>query len=565
MWILTCQQQWMRRLRMLGDGRGTVPSKWMLKAKGCRISTTRITRHRLALRSQKKRGMKKTTADIEVEKSTPVAATWPAKRPQDPLDASQSSQTSCPSGGHTATALEEAAESGVRTAAPQRAQKKNSLLVPSIVDASAELTPGEVSALARSEPPYLLLTSTLEAALGATVMTSRPKVFGSMASFTHDEPLSTYYIRLVRPGSLAYFVYCNYIRGRGDMQADFLCDVLEADCVEVDPFVSLAGEVVVEDAADLSSLPACAWGIGSSEDNERRLYTMYALVKQPPRIGPTAIIQDSLNVGADRDEVLHMVTLVDDAPGYARVTCLVSSEARTAVVPSQKQAAILSFSRSGFAQAGFVEVPESEVKAAVLHMKHNVQSAVDAKISLLSNEEMNAMTSFQPPVQLAHLAQPANDAGISLGGVARGAMQGGYEVLKMPLTVGRAVGSALLDVTGVTEAVRNNMEGVFRKGFPNLGSEALVDFFNCAWVERSMPRQGYLFITPHWLCFQSAVSASNFSVEYDEIKDIVKSKSAKIFENAIEVQTHLNDSIFLTNFVKRDQAYNSLMSQWLKS
>ncbi|TPP45823.1 GRAM domain family protein [Leishmania donovani] len=464
----------------------------------------------------------------------------------------------------TMAGLAAAAESGAQTALPQRPEKSSSRSVLPVADELAELTPEDLNALAQSEPSYLFLTSTLEDALGAVVMASRPNVFSNLASFTYNEPVSTYYIRLIRPGSLAYFVYCNYILGSADTQADFLCDVLETDCAEVDPFTSPAGEVIVEDAADLSSLPACAWAIGSSEDNERRLYTMYALIEQPPRVGPTAIIQDSLNMGAARDEVLHMVTLVDGAPEFARVTCMVYSEMRTAEIPTQKQAAILSFSRSGFAHTGFVEVPDSEVEAAVSRMRRKKQNAAGYKTVLFSKQELDATTTFQPPVQLASLNQPAGDAGISLGGVARGAVQGGFEVLKAPFTVGRAVGGALLDATGVTGAVRNNIEGVFRKSFPDLAGETLLDSFNCAWVEGSALKQGYLFITPHWLCFQSTLAAAHFSIEYDEIKDIIKSKSVKMFENAIEVKTHLNDTIFLTNFLQRDQAYSALMSQWLK-
>ncbi|KAG5472866.1 hypothetical protein LSCM4_02191 [Leishmania orientalis] len=506
------------------------------------------------------------TSGAAAEEEAPAAAvTTPATKVwQENCNRSQNSYSSGGSVEDRMAALAAAAESGAQTAVPLRSKRNSLLSANSIAGAPAELTSEERRTLAQSEPPYLLLTSTLEAALGAVVMASRPNVFSNFATFTYGEPVSRYYIRLVRPGSLAYFVYCNYICAGADTQADFLCDVLETDCAEVDPFASPAGEVMVDDAADLSSLPACAWGIGSSEDNERRLYTMYVLIKQPPREAPTAIIQDSLNIGAVRDEVLHMVTLVEGAPHFARVTCMVQSEVRTAELPTQKQAAILSFSRSAFAQAGFVEVPDLEVEEAVSRTRRRKESVVDAKMALFPKQERDATATFQPPVQLASLDQPAGDTGISLGGVARGAVQGGYEVLKAPFAVGRAVGGALLDVTGFTGAVRHNIEGVFRKAFPSLVDEALVDTFNCAWSERSMLKQGYLFITPHWLCFQSTVAAAKFSVEYDEIKDIIKSKSAKMFGNAIEVKTHLDDSIFLTNFLQRDQAYNALMSQWLK-
>ncbi|KAL7696626.1 GRAM domain containing protein [Lotmaria passim] len=461
----------------------------------------------------------------------------------------------------TMEALAAAAESGAQTAATRRGQKSAPRAAANASDDTApQLTPAELEALAQSEPPYLTVTSTLEAALGPVVLGSRPNVFSQIASFTYDEPVSTYYIRLVRPGSLAHFIFKNYLHEDEETQADFLCDVLETDCAEVDPFTSPSGEVSVASAANLAAMPPCAWGIGSSEDNERRLYTMYALIRQPPRFGPTAVIHDSLNMNGVRDEVVHMVSLVEALPQYAKVTCMVHSDVRSAEVPNQKQAAILSFSRSGFAQQGFTEVSEAEMQAALSRVKPARTSTVD----LYQGRDRNAATTFQPPVQLASLSQPAEDAGISLGDVARGAMQGGMEVLKAPFTVGRAVGGALLDVTGVSGAVRNNIEGTFRKSFPELADETVVESYNCAWMRKGVLTQGLAFITTHWLCFQSTVSAAKFSVEYDEIKDIVKSKSAKMFENALEIKTHLNDSIFLTSFLQRDQAYNALMKEWLK-
>ncbi|GET90879.1 hypothetical protein, conserved [Leishmania tarentolae] len=509
----------------------------------------------------KKARKKKGTPVAEAEASASVATTTTTRLQN--FDSLANSRLRGGSSEDTVANVVAAAESGAQTASPRQPENSAST-VPTVAKSPTELTAEELKALMRSEPPYLLIISTLEAALGAVVMASRPNVFSSISSFTYHEPVSTYYIRLVRPGSLAYFVYRNYILGNADTRADFLCDVLETDCVEVDPFVSPAGEVIVRDSSNLSSLPACAWGAGRSEDNECRLYTMYALIEQPPQLGPTAIIQDSLNMAAMRDEVLHMVTLVDGAPEFARVTCMAYSEVRTAEIPTPKQAALLSFSRSGFAHTGFVEVSDLEVESAVSRMRRKEQSAEDGRIAFFPKQEREVTTAFQPTVQLAALNQPAGDAGISLGDVARGAVQGGFEVLKAPFTVGRAVGGALLGVTGVTDAVRNNIEGIFRKSFPDLRGETLVDSFNCAWTERSVPKQGHLFITPHWLCFQSTFSAAHFSIEYDEIKDIIKSKSVKVFENAIEVKTHLNDTIFLTNFLQRDHAYTALMNQWLK-
>lgn len=410
---------------------------------------------------------------------------------------------------------------------------------------------------ATHEPAYLVVVSSLEAALGPATLASRPSVFTNVDVFLFNDPTSTYYIALQRTGSLAYLVFETVVNVKEDAQADFLCDVLDTDCVEVEPFASTAGEVEVLNASDLSTLPPCAWSVGSSEDHTRQVFTMYALTSQSGHVGLSAFIQNSLNIDGSREEVLHIVTLEETAPQYAKVSCYVLSNSGA----SKKQAAVLSFTRRGFSSAGFSEVPETEVRSALSMVRQRPTPSIDMYHPVLRD----ATETFQPSVELASLDQPGpSGPGLSLGSVAKGAMWGGIEVLKAPLTVSRAVGGAVLDVTGVSEAMRNNTEGTFRKAFPDLAEESLVGDYNCTWMEGSSLKVGVLFITPGWVCFKCSVSSSQFSIEYDEIKNIQKSKSVKLFENALEITLHLGQTIFLTNFLQRDRAYALLMQYWLK-
>ena len=75
--------------------------------------------------------------------------------------------------------------------------------------------------------------------------------------------------------------------------------------------------------------------------------------------------------------------------------------------------------------------------------------------------EIDATEAFQPNVQLASLDEPAaGGAGMgsfNFSNLAKGAVKGGLDLLMAPLNIGKAVSGAVLDVTGVTDAMKTSL------------------------------------------------------------------------------------------------------------
>ncbi|CCW61574.1 unnamed protein product [Phytomonas sp. EM1] len=418
----------------------------------------------------------------------------------------------------------------------------------------------EGGSLTGSEPPYVRVSTTVEDALGPLVLAHRPTQFAEVDAMLSEVPVASYYVRLVRPGSLAHFIVKNYFNVDKGVQTDLLCQVIETSRVEVEPMGSTAGEVVVRGGEDLSWVPSCAWRSSANEDHTHLFYTMYTLIEQTQTSSHMALIQDAVVYpDSTRVEVLHVVGLIDAAPQYAKLT--VYTTALKGTTGSMKAAAIASLMRRSFRQLGFLEVDERVVREAVRGMEGGYRDAAQEDAS-----EEGPIVSFRPTVQLASLDEPGQGAlgtSLRIRNVARGAVRGGIEVLRAPLTLGRAVGEAVLDATGVSDAVRTSMENLLRKSFVELKDEKIIDFFNTAWVDGGVPKQGYLYMTEHWVCFVSPESNARFAIEFDEIKEIQKSKSSKVLNNAINITTHLDEEYFLTGFLKRDQTYSMLMKHWI--
>lgn len=416
-----------------------------------------------------------------------------------------------------------------------------------------------------NEPAYLTVTTSVEDALGRLVRTSRPDVFSRADAFLRRPPLAVYYIRLLRPGSLALFVVKSCIDMDEYTQADLFCDVLDTDTVEAEPTESTSGEIVIDSESNLSELPVCGWRVGYNEDHTRLLYMTYVLLEQLPSsaVGRCAILQSSyVTSDGAREEVMHSVVLVSAAPEFARVS--VYTLGGLTGSGGAKTDAIVALMRGSFSKSGFTEVPETDVLAAIPRDRHDSNTLLQ-ELRSVSTSNVAPTDAFQPHVQLASLDEPAKQQrqSLTMGDVTRGMLRGGVEVLKAPLTVGRVVGGAVLDATGATGAIRNSVEGLLRRAFPHLSGEHIVESFHCAWQEGSIVKQGYLFVTLRWLCFVSTMANASFAIEYDEVKDVRKRRSS-MFDNAIEVVTHINDTYFLMNFVNRDQAFAALMRQWLR-
>ncbi|EKF37778.1 hypothetical protein MOQ_002020, partial [Trypanosoma cruzi marinkellei] len=427
--------------------------------------------------------------------------------------------------------------------------------------------------VAVKEPIYLHVASTVEDALGRLVLSSRPNVFTAPEVIEHRAPIATYYIKLPAPGSMGPFLLSNYIALGDDMQADLMCDILQSDCVEVVPFESPAGEIIVEDPTDLHELPACGWRVASSEDHRQMFYTLYVLVTRGEKMTPSLLIQESLLIDAESQEVMHEITVVPDAPQIAKVTVRgfspapARSASPTQRYTSDRLLAIVNITKSTYERNGFVEIKKEELRALVQQMHTDELQLL--REGLLTKPNSNLTTTaaaFQGTVELASLEQPGEQQGWGLTDVAKGAVRGAAAVVLAPVSVGKVVGNAVLDASGVTGAIKQQKEVLFRKSFPNLSSEQIIETFSCALVDdgNPIPKQGFVFITPRWLCFQAGLLSANFSLEWDEIKDIKKQRTVKVLENAIAIQTHLGGMYFLTSFVQRDQAYADMMKQWLR-
>ncbi|ESL07083.1 hypothetical protein TRSC58_05234 [Trypanosoma rangeli SC58] len=427
--------------------------------------------------------------------------------------------------------------------------------------------------LAVREPTYLHVVSTVEDALGRLVLSSRPSVFTAPELIERRSPIATYYIKLPVPGSLGSLLLSNYIALGDDMQAELMCDILQTDCVEVEPFESPAGEIVVEDPLDLHELSACGWRIGSSEDHQQVLYTLYVLISRGEKMSRSLLIQESLVINAEREEVMHEITPLPDAPHIAKVTVHGFDPSAWSASPSKRYTserilAIVNITKSTYERNGFVEIKKEEVNAAVqqLHTHERQLPREDELLTKPNTAVATTAAAFKGTVELASLEQPGEGEGWGLSDVAKGAVRGAAAVMLAPVSVGKVVGNVVLDVSGVTGAIKQQVEGLFRKSFPNLASEEIIETFNCALVGEGnpLPKQGFVFITPRWLCFQAGLLSANFSLEWDEIRDIKKQRTAKLLENAIAIHTHLGGTYFLTAFVQRDQAYSVMMKQWLR-
>ncbi|PBJ80885.1 hypothetical protein BCY84_01090 [Trypanosoma cruzi cruzi] len=424
------------------------------------------------------------------------------------------------------------------------------------------------------EPIYLHVASTVEDALGRLVLSSRPNVFTAPEVIENRAPIATYYIKLPAPGSMGPLLLSNYIALGDDMQADLMCDILQSDCVEVVPFESPAGEIIVEDPSDLHELPACGWRVGSSEDHRQAFYTLYILVTRGEKMTPSLLIQESLLIDSESQEVMHEITAVPDAPQIAKVTVRgfgpapARSASPTKRYTSDRLLAIVNITKSTYERNGFVEIKKEELRALVRQMHaHELQLLREEELLTRPNSNLTtAAAAFQGTVELASLEQPGEQQGWGLTDVAKGAVRGAAAVVLAPVSVGKVVGNAVLDASGVTGAIKQQKEVLFRKSFPNLSSEEIIETFSCALVDdgNPIPKQGFVFITPRWLCFQAGLLSANFSLEWDEIRDIQKQRTVKVLENAIAIQTHLGGTYFLTSFVQRDQAYADMMKQWLR-
>ncbi len=86
----------------------------------------------------------------------------------------------------------------------------------------------------------------------------------------------------------------------------------------------------------------------------------------------------------------------------------------------------------------------------------------------------------------------------------------------------------------------------------------------CA-LSRDILLQGHLFMSDHHICFNSNILGwvTNLVLPYEDITNIEKKRTAKMFPNAITVETTEAKHIF-TSFVSRDPAFSFMNTLWVE-
>lgn len=120
-------------------------------------------------------------------------------------------------------------------------------------------------------------------------------------------------------------------------------------------------------------------------------------------------------------------------------------------------------------------------------------------------------------------------------------------------------------IAGVTAPVANFTSGVVNAGFPKAFPhihEPLMDSFNCAWIDEGVLRQGFLYVTASYICFQASMLSGKFEIDNRDVKQFYKRATAKIMQNAIEIELVTGESYLLSSFLQRDAAFELLFQTW---
>ncbi|KJE91616.1 hypothetical protein, variant [Capsaspora owczarzaki ATCC 30864] len=93
-------------------------------------------------------------------------------------------------------------------------------------------------------------------------------------------------------------------------------------------------------------------------------------------------------------------------------------------------------------------------------------------------------------------------------------------------------------------------------------TEGLIDDISCA-LQREILIQGRLYFSQNWLCFYANILSweTSLVLQFDDITDITKERTALIIPNAIQVSTPTSKHTF-SSILSRDQVYSKLVSVW---
>ncbi|XP_050401473.1 GRAM domain-containing protein 2B isoform X1 [Patella vulgata] len=89
-----------------------------------------------------------------------------------------------------------------------------------------------------------------------------------------------------------------------------------------------------------------------------------------------------------------------------------------------------------------------------------------------------------------------------------------------------------------------------------------IDYFSCAF-KGDILLQGYLYISPNWICFYSKIKGRGRQLEipFTDVICMTREKTALVFPNAIGIQT-ADSKIVFVSFMSRDSTYRLLENLW---
>lgn len=478
--------------------------------------------------------------------ATPIVAVKKKKSPAENGASRTADDTSSISGVVLATAGSSAKQASAIST--RQASGTNSS------DAGSNVSASFASAKAPWEPDCLKVVTGITDAMGPLIASARPNVYTAPEDIL-SSPLvgQEYCITLDPPGHLSAVLVRGWINVDRDIDRDFACDILNVDSVESEPFSHVGKEISVADEEDVRGLPACGWRQQSSDDHTKKLHTCYMFVDDPKAPNSKCLhIHNVVIIGASKEEVLTVVTPIAKSLGQYASVQIFSPNLKSRRGPANNSAAsgIVSMTKDILEHCGFAVASLDEVKAFIA-----AQQAEANHSNGPVTEDSSTVENFNDPEAVKYQTQKAISAFGKVVGITK-------SLALAPVTATLAV-TNLVAKTAET-AMLSQTDPKFKEWFPHLAAEIVVDTYNCA-LSEGVLKQGILYLTSRWLAFHATVFSRTATVEFDDVKDIRKEKTMKIFDNAIEVETFDGQKLFFTNFINRDAAYALIFNTWRSS
>jgi hypothetical protein len=332
---------------------------------------------------------------------------------------------------------------------------------------------------------------------------------------------------------------------------DLYLDLLEADDeVALPRYSSISGDISVDSDEDLKALPSA--GFRQAFTDRITTYSYFGFVDDGGGggvlAGPSLVVHDVLCQGTKKEEMLQIFTAIG---GILRVQYHVYTQGKKLDKASKAMAFCLTMKSDIIAAGGVAEMSVEEGNKRVsaankLHEPENDEEAGQESDDAQSPEDDNRFN-VKAPDKTNFLQK---------------AFKMSKKVVSAPLSIGVAAGSAVLDVAG--GVVKTQTDGLFRKHFPHLAHEALVDSFSCALSKGAIVKQGFLYATANWICFVGTVLEAKLEIPLEEINKFEKANTL-VFPTAIEISTFTDEKFLFTSFIARDEALKTLHRLWAES